>query len=266
MTDFPLSAFGGWSDAAWFSADLMSDPDVVAFELPKLGGLRKQSFHIIDRSLTKAPSGKAKQDLEPAPKRTAGKLARLLDGYGALRAVASCRARLLFESGPVVFFADIPTAKLKQRAANKLRREVIGLGLKACSVRTDTAFATLMFWLAAEQAITDFIEQAAPDHALHPDFERPPPVPGTPPAKAPSPANRDREAKLLRQIADLQLQVSTLTRAQSAVGAMEQLGLDDAKLKSMLKLLHPDRHGNSEAANEAAKWVNSMRDLLKGKV
>jgi hypothetical protein len=31
----------------------------------------------------------------------------------------------------------------------------------------------------------------------------------------------------------------------------------------MLRLLHPDKHGGSEAANEAAKWINGLRDLLK---
>ena len=43
---------------------------------------------------------------------------------------------------------------------------------------------------------------------------------------------------------------------------METLGLDDARLRAMLLLLHPDKHANSPAATEAAKWVNGLRDIL----
>jgi hypothetical protein len=46
---------------------------------------------------------------------------------------------------------------------------------------------------------------------------------------------------------------------------MEKLGLDDGRLKSMLTLLHPDKHGGSDAANDAAKWINNLRDLLKSR-
>ena len=252
-----LLAFGGWSDAPWFDSSVLADAEVVTFSLPKLDGLRKQVFHIIDRTVPDVASGKA---AEVAPKRVAGKLARLLDTYGTRRAIASCRSKFLFESGPILFFAELPAAKLKQRAATKLRREVIELGLRACMVRADAKSAIAMFWPAAETAITEFVDASVPEHAIHPEFDRPPG-----PAVARDKLPADREAKLLRQIATLQAQVTTLAHAQSAVGAMEQLGLDDARLKSMLKLLHPDKHGNSEAANEAAKWLNSMRELLKGK-
>ncbi len=245
---------------------MLSDPNVVAFELPKLAGIRRQSFHVIERAMTKAPPRRAGQEPKP-PKRLAGKLVALIDGAGALRAVASGRDRLLFESAPVLFFADIPTPRLKQRAANKLRRELVGIGARACVLRANSDVTTLMVWPSAETSITDFVEQAGPDHAMHPDFDAGPAVP----AKRATQTNESRPSreagreKLLRQIATLQGQVDALTRAQSAVGAMEQLGLDDARLKSMLKLLHPDLHGNSEAANEAAKWLNSMRELLKGR-
>jgi hypothetical protein len=63
----------------------------------------------------------------------------------------------------------------------------------------------------------------------------------------------------------LRNRIAELQRGQSVLGAMETLGLDDARLKAMLLLLHPDKHGNSEAANEAAKWVNGLRDALKAK-
>ncbi len=244
----------------------MSDAEVVAFELPKLPGVRKQSFHVIDRTLTKAPRV-ARQETERVPKRLAGKLALLLDGVGALRAVASCRSRLLFEGGPVLFFADVPSARLKARPANKLRRDLVGIGAKACVLRAADDVTTLMAWPAGEDEITAFVVGAVPDHRLHADFFGSPALAAKPrgaSARAAKPVG-DREARLLQEIAVLQGQVATLTRAQSAVGAMEQLGLDDARLKRMLVLLHPDKHASSAAATEAAQWVNGMRELLKGK-
>ncbi len=263
----PLAAFGGWVDAAWFSPSVVSDPDVVAFELPRLGRLRRQAFHVIDRAMTKAPPRRAVQEARP-PKRLAGKVVALIDGAGALRAVASARDRLLFESAPVLFFADIPSARLKPRSANKLRRDLVSIGARACVVRSAAEVTTLMVWPSSETGITEFVEEAGPDYLMHPEWDAEPKLPSVSQARpGASPPARDaaREARLLRQIVMLQGQVDALTRAQSTVGAMEQLGLDDARLKSMLKLLHPDRHGNSEAANEAAKWLNSMRELLKAK-
>ncbi len=241
---------------------------MVAFELPKLGGLRKQSFHVIDRTLARA-AAPATQMPAAVPKRLAGKVARLLDEAGAVRALASSRTRLLFEAAPVLFFAEIPTARLKARAAAKLRRAMVSYGVQACVVHAGPAATTLMLWPDGETGIADFVAAAAPEHPLHAEFAAGPQPPARAArprdvAAAPAAPDRAREARLLQQIAVLQGQVDALTRAQSAVGAMEQLGLDDAKLKSMLKLLHPDKHANSEAATEAAKWLNSMRDLLRG--
>ncbi len=264
-----LAAFGGWEEADWFNPALLSDTEVVAFELPRLPGVRRQGFSVVDRLLTRKPTGGAAQGQARPPRRVAGKLAVLLDAAGAVRATASCRSRLLFESDAVLFFADIPSAKLKQRAANKLRRDLVAIGMRACVLRAAADVTTLMFWPSAEPDITAFVFAAAPVHRLHPEFDAEPPSPPRRPTvtggtdrAAPRQDSR-REAELLRQIAALQDEVAALSRAQSAAGAMAQLGLDDARLKSMLKLLHPDKHGNSEAATEAAKWINAMRDLLK---
>ena len=263
MVTSPLDAFGGWIEADWFVPSIVSDPEVAAFELPKLGRQRKQVFHIIDRTLARS-----KPDKTRLPRRLAGKLAMLLDNAGAIRTVASCRSRLLFEGAPVLFFADIPAARLKPRAAAKLRRDLVGLALRACVLHSHESAATLMIWPVDETSITDFIRAAEPDHKLHPDFDRAQTAPAkSPTAASGQPARRDgaREAKLLQQIALLQAQIDTLSKGQSTLGAMQQLGLDDARLKSMLKLLHPDKHANSEAATEAAQWVNNLRDLLKTK-
>ena len=260
-----LVAFGGWAEAEWFSAALLSDPKIVAFRLPPLPGMPKQAFHVIDRGSDEPPSRQAVQEPRTVPRRMAGKLAVLLDGVGAVRALASARSRLLFESGPVLFFADIPAAKLKVRAANKLRRELVSIGARACVLSARSDFVTLMFWPSAETKITAFVDLAEPEHRIHPEFEAAPRGRAGGREDRPSEKrDRDREMKLLSRIATLQSEVEALTRARSAQGALEQLGLDDARLKSMLKLLHPDKHANSEAATEAAKWLNSMRELLKG--
>jgi hypothetical protein len=266
-----LAAFGGWQEAEWFSPAVLSDSDIVAFALPALSGVRKQNFRIVDRTLAKDPARKA-APATPAklPRRVAGKLALLLDSAGAVRAVACCRSRLLFESSPVLFFAEFPGSRLKQRAAAKLRREMVGIGISACVLRAAPDVVTLMCWLSTETGITEFIDRAAPEHAIHADFSLGPNNVPTGPARprtASSGQTRQREsgreAALLQQIAVLQGQVKAMARAQSPLSAMEQLGLDDARLKSMLKLLHPDKHGNSEAANEAAVWLNGLRELLR---
>jgi hypothetical protein len=268
----PLAALGGWFDAGWFSASVLDDAQVVGFQFPKLRGVRKQSFHVIERSaVAPAKGGKAKAaPSAPAatPKRIAGKLALVLDLYGARQAVACSKRGFLFESGPVLFFGVLPLAKLKARPANKLRRELIGIGLCGCVVQVDGTLATAMFWPAAEGDITDFVNAASPDVPLHGDFSQAL-APAT--AQAPPPIARAKrggvsnETKLLREITALRQQIDTLKSAQTKVGAMEQLGLDDARLKSMLNLLHPDKHGGSEAANEAAKWLNNLRELLKAR-
>jgi hypothetical protein len=260
----PLTALGGWSDAAWFNASILTDEEVVGFHLPKLPGVRKQNFHVIDRSA--GGGGKRGQAPAVTPKRLAGKLAAILDQFGATRAVACCRSKFLFESGAVLFFAEIPAARLKARPAAKLRRELIGIGLRACVVLVEDGAVTIMAWARAEGEITDFVNGAAPDFPLHAEFDTAELAPGAPVVKGTVAADKRgaaTERKLLAEIASLRQQVETLKRAQSELGAMEQLGLDDARLKSMLKLLHPDIHGGSEAATEAAKWINNLRSVLK---
>jgi hypothetical protein len=199
-------------------------------------------------------------------------VANIFEQFGARRAVACCRSKLLFETGAVLFFGEFPLGKLKQRSANKLRRELIGMGVVGCILRIETASAIGMFWPTTESRITGFVDAAAPDHALHMDFEQAPLTGGSANAGASAhPASRPhrtadaRQTKLLEEIVGLRKQVEALRRAQSPLAAMEQLGLDDARLKSMLKLLHPDKHGNSAEATDAAKWLNNLRDLLRGK-
>jgi hypothetical protein len=269
----PLIALGGWLDAEWFCPTLLSDDAVAGFTFPKLPGLRKQSFHVIDRAtISKTPSRKTKPDSAALPKRLAGKVWILLERFGSTRMVACSQVKLLFETGPILFFGEFPASKVKQRSANKMRRELIEIGVRGCVIQAGNDSVIFMFWPSTETAITDFVNTAAPDYALHGDFEKA--LASSAPRNAkpvPSSATRsdkrasDREAKLLQEIIFLRQQVEALKTGQSPLAAMEQLGLDDARLKSMLKLLHPDKHANSAAATEAAQWLNNLRDLLKGK-
>ncbi len=263
----PLLALGGWQNAEWFSPALMSDATIVGFSLPKLAGLRRQNFNVSQRSVADKVKRGKQAAADVAPKRVAGKLALILDGVGAARAVSCGRSRFLFDTGPVLFFAEIPLAKLKARAAAKFRRDLAGIGALGCVVWLEGTFATVMVWVITESDITQFVNAAVPDFALHADFFKAV-APAKENAKAPARAARraaDREAALLAEVAALRAQIDQLQQARSALGAMEQLGLDDARLKSMLRLLHPDKHGGSEAASEAAKWLNGLRDLLKQK-
>jgi hypothetical protein len=259
-----LKALGGWTDASWFCPSVLTESDVVGFQLPAIPGVRKQKFQVIDRSVGAAKQ-RAPVEKAPAkpPKTLTGKLANILETYGVTKAVACCRSRFLFESAPILFFAAMPAAKLKARAVAKLRRELIDSGLRACVLRAEPGTITAMFWPASEDAITSFVQAAQPDRDLHGDFDK---SPAAAPAGARAPgAASDNEKKLLREVTALRQQVESLQRSQSVLGAMEKLGLDDARLKSMLTLLHPDKHANSQAATEAAQWLNNLRELLKAK-
>ena len=274
----PLRALGGWEDADWFCPSILSEEEVVGLTLPKLAGIRRQSFHLVERSapqLAKKTARGAKAAETPA-----GGIGPILDGLRVSRAAAFRKPTFFFEAPPILYFADIPAAHLKIRAADTLRRALIESALRGCVVQHDAARVMAMFWPSAETEITAFVSAAAPPHRLHPQFAqaeaeravagRPAPEP---PGRAAKPAREtpgiDRRvyeaerADLLRELDTLRRRISELQQSQSAIGAMEALGLDDARLRSMLLLLHPDRHANSEAATEAAKWVNGLRDVLK---
>jgi hypothetical protein len=270
----PLKAFGGWTDANWFSPTILTDAELIGFDLPTVAGMRKQSFHVVDRSISsKSSTPKAHAVTAQPAKRLAGKLANLLDSYGATMAVACSRDTLIFESAPLLFFAELPTARLKPRSLTKLRKDLTAIQMQCCIIQILNTSITAMFWPSAETKICNFIDAAAPDYPLQTDFDRTPLTRGARKSKAENTTkgqtgryNEDREQKLLLEIAELRKQVGASKRRQSTLGAMEQLGLDDARLKSMLKLLHPDKHGGSEDANDAAKWLNGLRDVLKAHI
>ena len=151
-----LLALGGWAEAEWFGPSVLSDPEVIAFEFPKLPGARKQAFHVVYRTRSEPPSRKkgtkvAEEPRRP-PRRTAGKLAALLEDAGAVRTVASSRDRFLFDTGAVLFFAEVPSAKLKQRSANKLRQELVAIGFSACVLIVQKDLTTLMLCRHRRQA------------------------------------------------------------------------------------------------------------------
>ncbi len=272
----PLRALGGWDDAEWFCPSILSEEEVVGLTLPKLPGVRKQNFHLVERSAP-LPPRKVPRGAKAAPvaKPPATGIGPILDGLYVLRAAAFRKPTFFFEAPPILYFADIPAANLKLRAADTLRRDLIQNALRGCVVRHDGTHLMAMFWPNAETDITAFVSAASPPHPLHIQFaeaELERTLAGRaqpePPNRTPRPAreralHETERADLLRELETLRRRISDLQRSQSAIGAMEALGLDDARLKSMLLLLHPDKHANSAAANEAAKWVNGLRDLLK---
>ncbi len=277
----PLRALGGWAGAEWFCPSVLSDDAVVGFTLPKLSGVRKQNFRLVERSV-EASAGERRQTVGKA-RSGPPSVGEILDEAGVTRAAAFRRTTFLFESSPVLYFAEIPLSSLKIRAADMLRRTLVHHGLRGCIVWIDGKRVTAMIWSSAEADITRFIDEAAPPHPLHTLFDeteqdqslqggrpgsgqdqRRPRAKRSGESETPPPRPGERDA-LLRELSQLRARIVELQQSQSALGAMETLGLDDARLKSMLRLLHPDKHANSEAANEAAKWVNNLRDILKAK-
>ncbi len=274
----PLRALGGWDDAAWFCPSILTEEDVVGLTLPKLPGTRKQNFHLVERSALQAPSRPARgAKAAPAPTAPATGIGPILDGLRVNRAAAFRKPTFFFDGPAILYFADIPAANLKIRAADLLRRALIDSALRGCVVHHDPGRVLAMFWPSAESDITAFVEAALPPYPLHAQFaqaEAARAVTGraaAEPVGSTARAPRDRDSRafeveragLLRELQSLRLRISEMQQSQSAVSAMETLGLDDARLRSMLILLHPDKHANSVAATEAAKWVNGMRDLLK---
>ena len=273
----PLRALGGWDDADWFCASILSEEDVVGLTLPKLPGLRKQNFHLVERSAPPPPGRGRGSKPAPVARPSASGIGPILDGLRVSRAAAFRKPTFFFEGPPILYFADIPAANLKIRAADTLRRDLIQNALRGCVVRQDGAQVMAMFWPSAETDITAFVSAAAPPFPLHAQFaqaeadralagrprQEPPASPARPPRAARDRSHDAERAALLRELDTLRRRVSELQQSQSVIVAMETLGLDDARLKSMLVLLHPDKHANSEAATEAAKWVNGLRDMLK---
>jgi hypothetical protein len=286
----PLKALGGWVSADWFSASVLSDAEVVGITLPKLGVVRKQSFRLVERVAQAGAQAQALAKTFTGRRQSvAARLSGILDMYGASKAAAFGRSKLLFDPAPTLFFAELPNAKLKARASNKLRQALIENELRGCVLQIEKTHLIAMFWPSAEQDITLFVDAAMPAQPMHIQFDQaedararaleearnPKPLQTTraavgKPAKKDQPLGAKERQRLqserdalVRQVSELRAQIDTLRTSQSALGAMEALGLDDARLKSMLRLLHPDKHGGSEAANEAAKWINGLRDLLK---
>jgi len=273
-----LKALGGWTHADWFSAAVLLDEEVVGITLPKVAGTRKQVFRLVERARPGAPRPPGAGRVPATAARSiSARLGQVLETYGVTTAAAFGRSRLLYDPAPTLFFAELPAKNLKARAANKLRQELIQIGLRGCIVQIERARLIAMFWSSQESEITGFVDAASPPWPLHVQFAQAeqdrtralePPrqaVPDQPLGEKERKKLHAERAALVQQVNALRVQVEQLQKSQSARGAMDQLGLDDARLKSMLILLHPDKHGNSAAANEAAKWVNGLRELLRNK-
>jgi hypothetical protein len=283
-----LKALGGWTSAAWFSASVLSDEEVVGITLPKLAGVRKQTFRLVERTAVSSGTANAIEKTAGRRHSVAARLGPILAAYGASKAAAFGRTKLLFDPPPTLFFAELPNARLKARASNKLRLELIENELRGCILDIGKTRLIAMFWPSSETEITLFVDAALPLQPMHIQFDqaedaRAKALEDGRKVRAPEnlapPARRARDDQplgarerkrlqsekdaLIREVNDLRAHVEKLQTSQSALGAMEQLGLDEQRLKSMLRLLHPDKHGGSEAANEAAKWINGLRDLLK---
>ncbi len=272
----PLRALGGWEEAEWFDPSVLTEGEVVGITLPAVAGSRKQNFELDERTAA-AADPKTRGAKKAVPARVPAGIGQILDAAGSIQAASFRRPRFFFGAPPTLFFAAVPTAKLKTRAADALRRNLIASAYRGCVLSHRADLVTAMFWPGTEAEVTAFIRAAGPPYALHTQFdraeeERRSAEParrgslGRASAAAP-PSQRQQDTaereRLLTELDGLRAKICELERLHSVEGAMETLGLTDARLRAMLLLLHPDKHGNSEAANEAAKWINGLRDVLR---
>ena len=281
----PLRSLGGWLNADWFDTSILGHSEVIGIVLPALPGSRKQNFELAERSKQQPTPRKQGVEATATPGPSPSGIGEILDGVGMIQAASFRRSRFFFEAAPTLFFADIPAARLKARAGEALRQDLIRNGLRGCVLSCRAAEVTAMFWLGNEVEVTGFVRAAQPPYALHPQFSQADAersqselangrrLGGSHAAKdrtneqsktpLPTKANRAERERLLGELDGLRSRIIELEGRQSIRGAMDTLGLDDSRLKAMLLLLHPDKHGGGEAANDAAKWINGLRDVLK---
>lgn len=67
-----------------------------------------------------------------------------------------------------------------------------------------------------------------------------------------------RDAEWERAARDLMGEVARL-RAQLAARGREGTDLDQDRINDLLRLVHPDKHDNSELSNEVTKWLLAQR-------
>ncbi|MBV1797943.1 hypothetical protein [Siccirubricoccus sp. G192] len=213
------------------------------------------------------------------------------------------RRRVIFwPDPPILLFVQLPRDALGIRRANQVRRKARASKMLACVLDVGDQAINLLFWHKEEKKITANVLNAQPNmplRMLQPEPIRKQRKPASRPnstsdfdaiseyntrpqsefypnqievdsiraerdlALAKHDAVLAENNAILEEIFRLKTELKRIRKNQTSTSAMAQLGLDDARLKALLFLLHPDKHGNSEAATEAAKWVNGLRDELK---
>ncbi len=256
----PLAALGGWSNS----------PNPTFLDLRKARGLRAAVYRLLDLSPWRITETKRQINTRLWDD--------ILDDFGGVKHITCGYRNLLFPVDPLLQVVEFPYEKISGNFALDLQRRTRGR-LLACVLHQCANQVTVLFWKRKATEITGRILAAGPDTPLplliEEYWERAPPRRSTPHVHPPKePNSSSEEAKddprhyrnelhrLLAEIVELRAQLSNQQQCLPKVDAIEALGLDDARLKAMLLLLHPDHHDNSAAATEATKWVNNLRDVL----
>jgi hypothetical protein len=82
-------------------------------------------------------------------------------------------------------------------------------------------------------------------------------------------AHEAEELSRLRYLADNHCQKLTILQSQRDEARELYLALraeisSDGRVMKLIRLCHPDKHGNSQESNDTTKWLLSLRTKLKG--
>ncbi len=66
-----------------------------------------------------------------------------------------------------------------------------------------------------------------------------------------------------RELADLKIENLLLRDELDRLRARPAMGIEPQMIRRLLQLCHPDRHGGSEAAATATRWLIEQRDATR---
>jgi hypothetical protein len=72
-------------------------------------------------------------------------------------------------------------------------------------------------------------------------------------------SKKREHAELLDEVGELHLQIADLRAEVAVLRSQQRSAIEPAMVRVLLQLAHPDRHGNSAAANKATQCFLSLK-------